>query len=148
MATELEQVDLDFVILADAVQVVNGKVNMLGGAWDRRFVDDFSKRVPIIIAAAILVPWNLTNRPHTIDIHLEDEGGVVIEPKARGQITVGRPPDAQAGQSFRAIAVINGSWMLPKPGTYSIVATVGGGGKKRTVFRAQQRVSAGARVGQ
>jgi hypothetical protein len=139
MATELEQVELDFLILADAADVVNGKLYMMGGAWDRRFVNDFAQPVPVQIAVGILVPWNLTNEPHTVQVHIEDENGAAIEPRVQGRVTVGRPPYARKGQMFRAMAVIKGMWKLPAAGTYRVVASLAGGAAaKSAVFQAEQ----------
>ena len=35
MSTLLEQVEIDFLLLADKAEILNGKLYMMGGAWDR-----------------------------------------------------------------------------------------------------------------
>ena len=119
------------MILADKAEVVNGKFYMMGGAWDRRYVTDFSKSAAISIAIGVLVPWNLTNQPHTLGISVEHEDGTSIPPQVQGTVTVGRPPNATSGQTFRAMAIIDGQWTLSGPGTYSIVASLPGANTKK-----------------
>ena len=61
MSTEqLEQIDIDFLILANHAEMVNGLLYMVGVGWDRRSANP---NTPFFsIAAGFLIPWNLTNR--------------------------------------------------------------------------------------
>ena len=80
MAMMLDQVEVDFLILADLAEVLNGKLYMMGGAWDRRHFRDIAAPVPLTIVVGVLVPWNLTNEPHRLRIRLEDEDGGALPP--------------------------------------------------------------------
>ena len=136
MSSGFEQVEVDFLLLADRAEVLNGKLYMMGGAWDRRQVRDIGLPVSITIVVGVLVPWNLTNEPHRLRLRIEDEDGSQVHPEVDATINVGRPVDATQGQSFRATAVINNRWTLPHYGTYRVVAEMTGQGERRVTFYA------------
>ena len=136
MASGLEQVQIDFLLLADRAEVLNGKLYMMGGAWDRRQIRDIDSPVSLTIVVGVLVPWNLTNEPHRLAVLVEDEDGTLVPPEVEVTVNVGRPVDATQGQSFRATAVINNRWSLPRFGTYRVVASVAGHSEKRVAFYA------------
>ena len=136
MSTLTEQVEVDFLLLADRAEVLNGKLYMMGGAWDRRFVSNIEAPVPLSIAIGVLVPWNLTNEQHTLDIRIVGEDGDTILPSPSATLNVGRPTAATKGQTFRAMAVVGGMWKLPRFGAYSIVVSIAGQESKRVTFYA------------
>ena len=138
MSSMPDEIEIDFLILADKAEVVNGKLYMMGGAWDRRRVNDFSQPILMSMVVGILVPWNLTNEAHHIQIALENEDGSTIQPSVQANFTVGRPTNARRGQSFRAMVAIDGMRTLPGPGTYRFVATIGDTTKTTTFFAEQQ----------
>ena len=136
MLPGLDQVEVDFLLLADRAEVLNGKLYMMGGAWDRRQVRDIASPVSLTIVIGVLVPWNLTNEQHRLTIRIEDEDGAMIPPEVEVTVNVGRPVDATQGQSFRATAVINNRWQLPRYGTYRVAASTAGHNEKRVTFYA------------
>ena len=69
MASGLEQVEIDFLLLADRAEVLNGKLYLMGGAWDRRQIRDIDSPVSLTIVVGVLVPWNLTNEPASVGCH-------------------------------------------------------------------------------
>lgn len=134
MSIPFDQVDVDFLLLADRAEVLNGKLYMMGGAWDRRHIRDIGAPVALTIVVGVLVPWNLTNEPHRLRIRIEDEDGSSVPPEVEATINVGRPVNATQGQSFRATAVINNRWTMPQFGTYRVVASVAGHNERRVAF--------------
>ena len=134
MSIPFDQVDVDFLLLADRAEVLNGKLYMMGGAWDRRHIRDIGAPVSLTIVVGVLVPWNLTNEPHLLRIRIEDEDGTPVPPEVEATINVGRPVNATQGQSFRATAVINNRWTMPRFGTYRVVASVAGHSERRVAF--------------
>ena len=136
MSSGFDQVEIDFLLLADRAEVLNGKLYMMGGAWDRRHIRDITAPVPITIVVSVLVPWNLTNEPHRLQLGIEDDDGGAVAPEVEATVNVGRPVKATQGQSFRATAVINNSWTLPGFGTYRVVASVAGRVERRVTFYA------------
>ena len=136
MTSGLERVEVDFLLLADRAEVLNGKLYMMGGAWDRRHIRDIGAPVPLTIVVGVLVPWNLTNEPHRLRITIEDEDGNTLPPEVEATVNVGRPVNATQGQSFRATVVINNRWSLPRFGTYRLVASMAGQSERRVAFYA------------
>ena len=134
MSISLDQVEVDFLLLADRAEVLNGKLYMMGGAWDRRHVRDITAPVPLTIVVGVLVPWNATNEPHHLRVRIEDEDGTPAPPEVEATVNVGRPVNATQGQSFRATAVIHNRWSLPRFGTYRVVASMGEHTEKRVAF--------------
>ena len=108
----------------------------MGGAWDRRYISNIEAPVSIAIAIGVLVPWNLTNELHQLEIRIEDEDGVILSPRPQASFNVGRPPQSTKGQTFRAMAVLGARWTLPKLGTYCVVASIAGQESKRVTFYA------------
>ena len=136
MSTVVERVEVDFMFLADRAEVLNGKLYVMGGAWDRYRLKNINSPVDISIVIGVLVPWNLTNEPHQLQIRIEDEDGNSLAPGADCNINVGRPVSSTKGQVFRATAVLSNRWTLPKLGAYSVVASIAGREEKRVTFYA------------
>ena len=122
---EVEDVTVDFLILADRAEVLNGKLYMMGGGYTHQNIVDFSKPLVLSMALGVLVPWHKTNERHEVAIRIEDEDGNELEPKIDAAVEVGRPPQAVQGEIFRPIIAVSGQWKIPGPGTYRIVTTVG-----------------------
>lgn len=139
MASDLPISEIDFVILADRAEAINGKLYVMGGGWDRLDVPDLSQPVTFGFAVGVLIPWNATNENHPLQIILEHEDGEKVGREFNVTVNVGRPPTAIPGQSFRAIIAVNGRWTLPRSGTYRVVAALPSGEPKRTVFHAIQQ---------
>jgi len=134
--TQFERSTIDFLILADRAEAVNGKLYMLGGAWDQLNVVDFNQPIQISLALGVLVPWTETNEEQQLEIYIETEDGRRLEPDIRASLNVGRPPNAIKGQSFRSIVAVNGQWLLPGAGAYRVVATLGNGESKKAALYA------------
>lgn len=90
------------MLLADAAQVAEGKLNVLGGGW----CVTGPMPCPFALAGVIEVPWTETNRTHAFRFELIDLDGnpVVVntpdgeQPVAvEGQFEVGRPPGIRPG---------------------------------------------------
>lgn len=62
------------MLLADAAQVVDNKLYILGGGWSITGPDP----TPSAIAIKIDVPWDAAGRPHRWDLALLDEDGVPV----------------------------------------------------------------------
>lgn len=118
----------DFALLADAVQVVQGKLYVLGGGWDTLFVSDFPARYPSLgVGLRVRVPWSWTNQVLVIGVDLQDEdGGRVLPapPLAQG-VKVARPKGIPEGSDIgiaRSFTFNNLSF--PHEGAYSFVISL------------------------
>jgi hypothetical protein len=131
-----ERPEVDFLILADRAEGLNGKLYMMGGGWQEIYIRDFSQPTSFSLAVGVLVPWNATNEEHPLTIHIETDDGTRIEPHFPVKLNVGRPPQAVPGQQFRTMIAIQGSWKLPGPGTYKVIANLQAMDAKAVTFRA------------
>ena len=132
----IEHAEIDFIMLADWAETINGKLYIQGGGWDRKVVVP-GQPTDFTIVASIVIPWNATNQPHEFSIAIESEDGTAIMPPLSGSATVGRPPSARPGQDFRTqVAAKIGGVQLPALGTYRVAMTLNGDITKSAAFYA------------
>jgi hypothetical protein len=125
-AVELDPLEMDpergmkvTLVLADAAQVADGKLNVLGGGWSLTG----PQPTPFALAGIIEVPWSETNRNHSFRFDLIDLDGnpvVVDGPDGEqaiaidGRFEVGRPPGVRSG-SYQPVPFALNSGPLPLP---------------------------------
>jgi len=97
-----EGIACDFLILADAAQVQNNKLYMLGGGWTFVWAKQFPTQHQVAVTAGILVPWLETNTRHEFRIELRAEDGAKFGEVA-GQFEQGRPAGLPAGATQRVL---------------------------------------------
>lgn len=90
------------LVLADAAQVAEDKLNVLGAGWN--ITDPMPS--PFALGGIIEVPWNETNRSHPFRLELIDlDGNPVVmeglegstEVAVNGTFEIGRPSGIRAG---------------------------------------------------
>lgn len=128
---------IDFFILADRAEAVNGKLYMMGGGWDRYFVQNFGQPIPVSFALGILVPWHATNKQYTVIITVEDVDRHPIPSfRFEGTFVTGRPPHIGVGETQRVILAIPTVLIkFENPGAYQAVAHLSSGAERRVPFR-------------
>ena len=132
-ALNTEEMDVDWLILADAAQVTGNKLFILGGGWDRLIVNQLPVNRHMAVAAAFRVPWHETNQRHSFEIELQDEDGGKTA-ALTGQFEVGRPVGLPVGQSQRTQIALDLSARIGGLGTYVVLARLNGIEKKRITF--------------
>jgi hypothetical protein len=126
------------LMLADSAQAVDGKLYILGGAWNILRFPEFPAQLIVGIAVAIDVDWNETNTRHHLDVHFEDADGATMDPTIGADFEAGRPPGATPGTDLRIVFAVNGPLAIGAPGQYSAVASIGGTELARARFQAVQ----------
>lgn len=116
-------IEIEWVMVADAVDIVNGKLYVLGGGWDSVRAESFPWTVPCGIAVSFSIPWGETNRRHTMEIEVRDDDGETAF-KAGGYFEVGRPVGIKAGSRQRVQTAMSTMLEATKPGTFEIVVRV------------------------
>jgi hypothetical protein len=129
-------IEVDFLILADRAEVVNGKLYTMGAAWDRIGVADFSKPTPLSVAVGVLVPWTATNQPHALALTLRDEDGLAVDFRVDANFVTGRPPFLSGEIQRVLLAIPAASVVLPGPGNYLLAAAIDGAEMKVARFSA------------
>lgn len=137
---------IDYLVIADAAASADGKLYIHGAAWDTMGVLSFpAVRPTMAIAIRFRVPWNETDRQHSMDLDVLDEDGRSILPPERGHLrgtlTIGRPDDLPPGAEQTTALVIELQQLrFEKPGTYVVTCSVDDGvDEVRSPFRAVQR---------
>ena len=118
------RVEIDFLLLADRAEAINGKLYTLGAAWDRIGVNDFTKPLNISVALGVLVPWNATNQNHKVTLTLRDADGNLIDFRIDASFIAGRPAFLNGETQRVLLAVPAASVILPGPGTYALAASI------------------------
>jgi len=125
---------IEFLILADAAQVVGGKLFMLGGAWNLHRSGNYPSQFQFSVALSILVPWNEAGIRHPFTLTIADDAGVPVIPQIQGQFEVGKEQIPE-GTTQRALVSVNIAMAVPHPGRY-IVSSTAGASKVDTTFDA------------
>lgn len=122
---------VDYLILADAVAVANGKHYIHGGGWDTLFVASFPALHPALAAAVRLrIPWQETNQQLAleVDIVAEDgeQGSILAEP-LRGVVSALRPPNVSPDSDLLMHFAFGFTDLkLENPGRYTVIVRVDG----------------------
>ena len=96
----IENVEIEWLMLADWAETINGKLYIQGGGWDRKLVPPKGQPISFGIAAGILVPWHLTNQENRFRLTFETGDGQELS-RIEGGFNVGRSVKALPGQKFR-----------------------------------------------
>jgi hypothetical protein len=130
-----QSVTVEWLILADAAEVVGGKLYLMGGGWTALTVNNqFPHRRSAGVAVAFRIPWHETNKRHEFEIEFATEDGRVIG-KANGGFEVGRPPGIPQGTDQFVQMALGANVEFPTPGGFSVTASVGGSPSRVFPFR-------------
>ncbi len=121
---------LEWLMLADSAQVINNKLYLLGGGWDRVFVNSaFPASQPLGLAVAISVDWVETNQKHMLHLEVLRESDNE-QPQSLmaidAEFEIGRAPGLRPGASQRTQLAINGTIQLVEPAVHTVVAMLDG----------------------
>ena len=134
---DLDQIDqrpdIDFLIIADRAEAINGKLYMMGGAWEHISIADPSQPITFSIAMGILIPWNATNERHRMRLAVQDADGATVA-ELDGEL--GRRPPAALGRGQRAAAAVCDDLRRDRapPGAFAVIAYLNEQECRRTSF--------------
>lgn len=140
MAVDIEQISIDYMLLADGAHSVGGKLYVLGGGWDRLYVPTLpgTPLVPFALAVGIEVPWNQTNRRFACTLQVTDADNTEIAPALQADIEQGRPPGLRAGTPQRAVLAATFNPTFPGEGRYVIHGSIDGERQRSVAFEVHQ----------
>lgn len=106
------------LLLAEAAQVAQGKLYILGGGWSIMGPSP----TPSAIAIKVEVPWDQANRRHRLELALLDSDGqpVIIGNDAIAigtDFEAGRPAGLPAGTPLDVVLAINIGALALRPGS-------------------------------
>lgn len=126
---------IEWMMLADAAQVSNNKLYVLGGGWERLSVaSDFPVRQRASLALAFSIPWSETNQRHGFTVRIVDEDGKDVHGAINGHFETGRPAGLAPGADQRVQVAIDLSMNLEKEGVYVVEATLAEQETSRATF--------------
>lgn len=118
------QPSVDFLILADRAESLNGKLYLMGGGWDVLSPPNAQTAMNFSCALGILVPWHATNSDQHCRLRLENaDGGEVFAMTVN--FRCGRPPHLEQGAIQRVIMAIPVAVAFPTSGVYVLTAAIG-----------------------
>jgi hypothetical protein len=128
MATDIDRIGIDHLMVADGAQAVGGKLYILGGGWDRIMLPEFpgTAQLPFYVVFSISVPYALTNRKINFGVSIHDSDGELVDEPAQGQLEQGRPPGLRPGTPQRIPFAAALNPLFPTPGRYVIRVTADG----------------------
>jgi hypothetical protein len=115
---------VEYLILADAVEALNGKLYMMGGGWDQILVQQIDAPVSLQIACGVNVPYNDTDDEHTLSVTIADPDGKPIGPTLNLTFKTGRSPNLARGAATHIPFAIKAGFVFPKYDEYVVVATI------------------------
>jgi hypothetical protein len=125
----------EWLILADAAQIVAGKLYLMGGGWDTLTVNQpLPATRRCAVAAAYSVPWTETNQRFNAEIAIVTEDGRETG-RIAAQIEVGRPAGSPPGSDQRAQIAAEMDLRFEAAGSYAIISSIDGREDLRTSFR-------------
>jgi hypothetical protein len=135
---------VDSFLLADAGQVVSGKLSLLGAGWNNLTVRNPDGVVPLIVVAGrIVVPATEARNVHELTIQLfDDEANSVLESLPRLTIAGIEEEEEEAGTPKEyavPFAIDIFGFAFPRQGEYAFTIARGDEELARTNFRVRFR---------
>lgn len=124
----------EWIILADAAEVVNKKLYIMGGGWDRLTINhDFPVRQVVAVAVSFSVGWDETNERHPMEVLIQDDDGKQLA-RINGEIEAGRPAGITPGQPQRIQLAVKVPLRFEREGLYTVTARIADEDVGRTAF--------------
>ena len=141
-----DQVQIDYLILANHVEVRDSLLFISGGGWTdlyRVVVDGLpAPSTHIGIGVSIAIPWTETNKEQYLTIQLEDEDATIMM-KGEINITQGRPAHLTPGTEQHAVIALPLDITFPREGSYRVVASLANGIVHRWSFHVHNQNASG-----
>ncbi len=138
----METMQLDYLILADWAEVINGKIYLQGGGWS---AINAYEPLPITrsvgIAVAPRVEWNETNQEHALEVRILREEGQAELARIEARFEVGRRAGIPHGSSQQHPIAANLPLTLEHAGEYEVRASINGVEMTTLAFQVQQHAS-------
>lgn len=129
-----EQTEIDYLLLADFAEVVNGKTYMMGAGWDRFAPPQYPAQLKIAIAVGVRVPFLESNMPHHLTVVLRREAEEYF--RMEGDLETGRRAGSR-GESTMIPMAVSAVIPIAEPQTLELTADIDGLSSRRISIRAE-----------
>lgn len=143
-ATLSRKPEIDYLLVADRAEVVNGKLYLMGGSWDRIQPTKFPHRMMLGIALGVRIPFAHTDDQHKVSVQIHHDEQRLIGFEAK--LTTGRPP-GMAGMDMLVPMAFNIPLAIPGEGLIVLRASVDDRAPRRHEIKAMLRVQQQPRSG-
>jgi hypothetical protein len=121
---------VDYLILADAVTVAEGKHYIHGGGWDTLFAASLPATHPLLgVAVRLRIPWEETDQQFALEVDVlggEEQGSILNDP-LRGIVNAERSSHVPADTDLLLHLALNFTNLQFKSfGLYTVVLRVDG----------------------
>lgn len=133
--------DVDFVLLADAAEVAQGKLYVLGGAIDTIWTSNASITYPRLsfVVRLLFSPAEI-GRTHKVEVNIMDGDGKRLT-SVGGDLNVGKNPNLPQGWKQGFLSVLNfSSLKFENFGDYSFELVVNNSSLKSVPLRVARRI--------
>jgi len=128
--------EVDYLLVADRAEVVNGKLYLMGGSWDRIQPQQFPHRMMLGIALGVRIPFAYTDDQHTVAVELLHDDKRLIGFEAK--LATGRPP-GMAGMDMLVPMAFNIPIAVPGEGQLTLKAVIDAKHGRRHEIKVIQR---------
>ena len=133
-------VNIDYLILADWAEVINGKVYIQGGGWTTiNAHEPLPVSRTIAIAVSPRVEWHETNVPHDLVIRILREEGQAELARIDARFEVGRSAGLPQGASQPHPIAVNLPLTFEHAGEYEVRASIDGEEVTTLAFRIDEQ---------
>jgi hypothetical protein len=120
---------LSTFLVADHAEAVGGKLYVTGGCWNTITVPELPAAHPhLTVAAALHIPWQATNQPHSLHLDLVDEdGGSRLPQPVEAKLEAGRPAGMRSGDETVIVLAFNFDGLrFERAGVHSFILSMDG----------------------
>ena len=135
-ATLSRKPEVDYLLVADRAEVVNGKLYLMGGSWDRIQPPKFPHRMMLGIALGVRIPFTHSDDQHKVSVEIQHDEKRLVGFEAK--LTTGRPP-GMAGMDILVPMAFNIPVAIPEEGLVVLRAAVDDRPPRRHEIKAMQR---------
>lgn len=131
---------IDYLILADWAEVINGKIYVQGGGWTTITArESLPVSRTIAIAVSPRVEWHETNTPHDLVIRILREEGQAELARIDARFEVGRSAGLPQGSSQPHPMAVNLPLTFERAGEYEVRASIDGEEVTTLSFRIDEK---------
>lgn len=117
---------IQHALVADYAEIVNGKLYLMGGAWDTIHLREVPATVRMAIALGLRVEWEETNTAIPVVVYVEDDDARELA-RIEGNVQVGRPASLPPGSRQMSQMAVNLGFSVPAFGGYRVRVVAGRG---------------------
>ena len=128
----------DFLILAEAAEVIQNKLYMLGGGWTRLNASTFPVIHRLAVAAGILIGSDEAGR-HSFAVEVRRDGEGAPVASVAGAFQAGGDTEQPSPPRQRVVLTWDLNVTIDSPGEYMVELHLDGETAKRTQFWAYRR---------